>query len=109
MCQSLIREYVTAVRGATSQTTLVAIVDRLQRDGRVKRLSKSELRAFRLPTSAKRLLRSNRADHDFIKVVLLSDRKLGVSEDRDLAYDINNFPGHHAHVARAPSKIDYRT
>ena len=109
VCQSLTVEYHKAVIGSTSPTTLVAIVEKLQRDGRLRRFSKNDLGNFRIPTSAKRRLRSNRADHDFIKVVLLSDRKLGLSEDRDLAHDINTFPGHHAHVARAPSKIGYRT
>lgn len=107
-CQSLIREYHAAVRGATSQTTLVAIVDRLQRDGRIRRFSNKDLRAFRMSTAVRRRLRSNWTDHDFIKIVLLSDRKLGLSEDRNLARDINNFPGHQAKVARAPSEIDYR-
>lgn len=108
VCRSLTVEYHKAVRGSTSPTTLVAIVEKLQRNGRLRSFSKSELRAFHIPTSAKRRLRSNRADHDFIKVILLSDRKLGLSEDRDLAHDINTFPGHHAHVARAPSEIAYR-
>ena len=107
-CQSLIREYHAAVRGARSQTTLVAIVDRLQRDGRLRHFSKNKLRAFRMPPTVQRNLQSNRADHDFIKIVLLSDRKLGLSKDRNLARDINNYPGYQAKVARAPSKIDYR-
>ena len=109
VCQSLVREYVTAVRGAKSQTTLPAIVNRLQREGRLRRFTKDELRAFRIKPSVQRRLRSNRADHDFIKIVLRSDRKLGLSKDQNLARDINTFPGHRAHVARTPSEIDYRT
>lgn len=107
-CQSLIREYHAAVRGATSQTTLVAIVGRLQRDGRIRRFSNKDLREFSMSTAVQRRLRSNPADHDFIKVVLLSDRKLGLSEDRNLTRDINNYPGYQAKIASAPSEIDYR-
>lgn len=109
VCRSLVREYVTAVRGAESQTTLPAIVNRLQRDGRLTHFSKNELQAFRIKPSAQRRLRSNRADHDFIKIVLLSDRKIGLSKDRNLARDINDFPGYEAQVASTPSKIDYRS
>ena len=109
VCQSLVREYVTAVRGADSDTMLPVIVNRLQRDGRLRRFSKHELQAFRIPPSVQRRLRSNRADHDLIKIVLLSDRKLGLSKDQNLARDINTLPGHQARVARTPSEINYRT
>ncbi len=109
VCQSLIVEYHDAVRGATSPTTLVEIVNRLQREGRLRRFTKDKLREFLIKPSVQRRLCSNRADHDLIKIVLLSDRKLGLSEDRNLARDINTFPGHQAQVASTPSKIDYRT
>lgn len=94
--------------GATAPTTLAVIVGRLQRVGRLRRISKGELTAFRFPKRVERRLQSNRADHDFIKLVLLSDRKLGLSEDRKFAHDVNSFPGHDARVAAAPSEIDYR-
>lgn len=108
VCQSLIREYFAATRGSSVPTALVAVVDRLQRDGRLKQFSKQELQAFRLQKRVRQRLRSNRADHDFIKVVLLSNRKLALSEDRNLAHDINEFPGFEAHCGGVPSEIDYR-
>ena len=108
MCQSLIKEYHAAVQGSTAQNTLVAIVNKLQRDGRLRRFSKKELQAFPLPKSVRRRLRSNRADHELIKVVMLSDRKLALSKDRRLAQDINDFPGFDARCEDAPSKIPYR-
>lgn len=108
VCQSLIGEYVTAIRGSSAPRTLVAITDRLQRDGRLRQVSKEELHAFLIRKPVRRRLRSNRADHDFIKVVLLSDRKLALSEDRKLAHDINDFPGFDAHCGSSPSEIAYR-
>lgn len=108
VCSSLINEYFTAVRGATAPTTLAVIVERLQRVGRLRRVSKEELTAFRFPKKVERRLQSNRADHDFIKLVLLSDRKIGLSEDRKFVRDVNNFPGYDARVAGTPSEIDYR-
>lgn len=108
VCRSLIKEYITAVRGATAPTTLAVIVERLQRVGRLRRITKEELTAFRFSKRVERRLQSNRADHDFIKLVLLSDRKLGLSEDRKFACDVNNFPGYDARVASTPSEINYR-
>lgn len=105
VCSSLIQEYGAAVRGSSSPTTLVAIVDRLQRDGRLRRFSKKKLQAFPLRKHAPRRLRSNRADHDFIKVVLLSDRKLALSEDKKLTQDINSCG---ARCGSTPSEIAYR-
>ena len=108
VCQSLIKEYHAAVQGSTAQNTLVAIVNKLQRDGRLRRFSKKELQEFPLREHVRRRLRSNRADHDFVKVVMRSDRKLALSKDLKLAQDINDFPGFDARCEDAPSKIPYR-
>ena len=108
VCQSLIKEYHDAVQGSQVPTTLVALVNKLQRGGRLRRFSKKELQAFSLREHVRRRLRSNRADHDLIKVVMLSDRKLALSKDRKLAQDINDFPGFDARCEDAPSKMPYR-
>ena len=108
VCQSLIKEYHAAVQGSPVPTTLVALVNRLHRAGRLRRFTKKELQEFPLPKHVRRRLRSNRADHDLIKVVMRSDRKLALSKDRKLAQDINDFPGFDARCEDAPSKIPYR-
>ena len=107
VCQSLINEYTAATSGSSNPTALVVLIGHLQRHGRLKRYTKSELRDFRIKASTRKRLRSNRRDHEYIKIVMLSDRKLGLSNDNKLRYDINNFPGHSASAGAHPSEIDY--
>lgn len=107
VCASLIREYEGAVRGSTSPTTLVALVNHLQRDGRLKRFDRRALNAFRIRKHVEKRLRSGMKDRDHLKIVLLSDRKLGVSGDGNFRRDVNNFPGYSAVVRRHPSEVPY--
>ena len=107
VCQSLIREYHDALRGATAPTTLVALLSHLQRRGRLKRFSKQDLDAFRIKKHIERGLRSGMNDRDHLKTVLLSDRKLGISGDANLRHDLNNYPGYSAIVRRHPSEVPY--
>ena len=109
VCQTLVAEYHDAVRGSDRATALVVIVDRLQRDGRLRFFKKGEMQAFRIKANRRKRLRSNRRDHDYLKIVLLSDRKIGLSDDKDLRYDINNYPGYAAVAAGHPSEVDYRS
>ena len=109
VCQTLVGEYHDAVRGSDQATALVVLVDRLQKEGRLKFYKRSEVQAFRIKDSRRKRLRSNRRDHDYLKIVLLSDRKLGLSDDKKLRYDINNYPGYAAVAAGHPSAIDYRS
>lgn len=109
VCQALIVEYSRAVSGSDKQRTLVALVDRLQREGRLRRFGKAELREFRISERMRKKLLSNRSDHDFLKIVLLSDRKLGLSADYKFRRDVNSFPGSGAFVGAHPSDVDYRS
>lgn len=107
VCQSLIREYHDAVRGSTAPTTLVALVDHLQRHGRLKRFGKRALKAFRIKKHIERGLRSEMKDRDHLKIVLLSDRKLGISGDVEFCRDVNSYPGYAAVVRRHPSEVQF--
>ena len=51
---------------------------------------------------------SNRSDHDYIKIVMMSDRKLALSGDNKLRRDINDFPRYGARAYRHPGDFDYR-
>ena len=107
VCQSLIREYHDAVRGSTAPTTLVALLEHLQRHGRLKRFGKSALNAFRITKHIENRLQSEMKDRDHVKIVLLSDRKLGISGDVDFRRDVNNYPGYSAVVRQHPSEVQY--
>lgn len=107
VCQSLIREYHDAVRGSTSPTTLVALLNHLQQRGRLKRFGKQELDGFKIRKRIALRLQSGMNDRDHLKTVLLSDRKLGISGDKRFCYDLNRFPGYSAIVRRHPSEVPY--
>lgn len=109
VCPSLIREYHDAVRGSDRPTSLVVLIGYLQREGRLKQCTNRELSSFVIPKHRRKRLLSNRRDHDFLKVILLSDRKLGLSEDRNLRRDVNGYPGYTACVGAHPSEVEYRT
>ena len=107
VCASLIREYHRAVRGSTSPTTLVALMNHLQIHGRLKGFGKRELERFRIKNHVERKLRSQMKDRDHLKIVLLSDRKLGISGDGEFRHDVNNYPGYSPIVRRHPSEVPY--
>lgn len=108
ICRSLHNEYRKAVRESPSLRTLPAIVDRLTRARRLIRYSREELRGFRIKERIVKRLLSNRSDHDYIKIVMMSDRRLALSGDNKLRRDINNFPRYGAQAYRHPGDFDYR-
>lgn len=107
VCPSLIREYHRAEQATTAPTALLMLVGHLQRHGRLKRFGKEALESFRIKKHVAKRLRSNLEDRDHLKIVLLSDRKLGISGDVNFRHDVNNYPGYSAIVRRHPSEVPY--
>src|SRR5947207_13567361 len=81
----LISEYGRACGGSGSETSIFAIIDAQSRDGRLVRFRNAQLRALVFTRAQLRRLRSNRADHTYLKLVILSDRKLALTYDANLA------------------------
>lgn len=105
--QKLITEYHSTTSGSSSATNLVVIVSKLTAEGRLRKFSKLELNAFRMPNPVKKKLRSNAEDWDSIKAVMLSDRKFALSLDNNLVYDINNYSGFTARASMQPQGLPY--
>ena len=105
--QHLIIEYHRTCAASDSSTSMPALIDHLQREGRLKKFSKTTLGNFRFKTKVQRALRSNREDHDSIKAVMLSVRKFALSHDKNLRHDINAFPGYSARAERRPQDLPY--
>lgn len=53
-------------------------------------------------------LRSNSKDWNHIALVMISTRRIALSEDNNLIYDINNFPKFFASADNCPSKLPYK-
>lgn len=107
ICRSLLNAYVDAVRGSPLMT-LPVIVDRLTRAGRLIRYRKQDLKEFQIKERIVKRLLSNPSDHDYIKIVMMSDRKLALSGDNKLRRDIDNFPRYRARAFAHPREFDYR-
>ena len=105
--QRLIREYTASSAGCAANTSLPALVDHLTRHGRLAICGKAKLAEFKIRKHVRRRLRSNWQDHDSIKAVMLSNRKLALCKDQNLCHDINNYPGHRARAARKPGLLAY--
>lgn len=106
--QRLIIEYNASTSGSPSSTNIVAIVAKLTADGRLRKVTKKELTAFRFPTRITRRLRSNKRDWDSIKATMLSLRKFALSLDINFIFDVNNFHGHNARAEYRPQDLPYR-
>jgi hypothetical protein len=104
--QRLLSDYYSTSAAATSNTSIPALVNRLLSDGRLKQFTRRQLRAFRFPRSV--ALRSNWNDHDNVKAVMLSERKLALSHDANFRYDVNHFPGCKAMARGRPQDLPYR-
>jgi hypothetical protein len=104
----ILGEYSSSTGSSPSPTNIVIIIDRLTRDGRLNKFTPEQLKGLRFKKHVQRNLRSNRKDHPHIKVVLLSDRKLALSLDDNLRYDVNNFPGYKALARSRPEELPYK-
>lgn len=104
----ILHEYVSSTGASQSPTNIVNIIDRLTREGRLIKFSQRQLDELVFGKRIQNALRSNHKDHQHIKVVLLSHRKLALSLDNNFRYDVNNFPGHQAVACERPEELNYR-
>ncbi len=103
----LIAEYHRSNLNSTSGTSLPSIVDFLTRNHRLLKIPNTVIRQFVKKNFKKKRFRSNYSDHEYIVVVVHSNRKLALTEDRNLAHDLGNYSGVSISVADCPSKINY--
>jgi hypothetical protein len=104
----LLAEYFRSSGHAASSTSIAVIVNHLVSNGRLNKISNKQLSEFKFRKHVERSLRSNRLDWPHLMTVLLSIRRLAITIDQGLSYDINNYPGVGATAVQCPSEIDYR-
>ena len=103
----VIVEYHRSTSHSYSCTNIIVIIDRLLRDGRLNKISNYALKRFAIKKHILNTLRSNPKDHEHLKIVLLSVRKLALSMDKSFRFDVNNYPGYLAFAASRPNEIPY--
>jgi hypothetical protein len=104
----LLREYIESNRNAKSSTNIVRIIDDLTKQDRLTRFSKKEIEALQAQIFSKGMLKklqSNAKDRNHIPAVLLSDRKMALTEDNNFTKDLNLFEG--VIVDKRPENIPY--
>jgi hypothetical protein len=106
---SILREYSSSTSHSASATNISAIIGLLGAAGRLNKVSPKELRAFVIPKGVERRLRSNKADWQHLKTVLLSFRRIAITSDANLGHDIVNYPKGRARASTRPGGVPYRT
>jgi len=108
--QKLLVEYLRTSMGATSDTAIPIIIEKMQREGRLILISNQQIKDFKsahYSSRVERNLRSNNEDREHIPLVLLSDRKFALSYDDNFIYDLENFAGFTVRVEKRPEDLPY--
>jgi len=108
--QKLLVEYLRTSMGATSDTAIPIIIEKMQREGRLILISNQQIKDFKstyYSNQVRRSLRSNKEDREHIPLILLSDRKFALSYDDNFIYDLEHFAGFTVRVEKRPEDLPY--
>ena len=106
----LLREYIASCQGAYGATSIPTIIGKLTREGRLTKITNADIKGFQniyFTKTVERNLRSNQEDRNHIPVVLLSERKFALTNDRNFTFDLEHFPGFRVLVSSRPENLPY--
>ncbi len=109
--KKLLEEYNRSALNAKSNTSIPIIIDKLSREGRLIIVSNKQIKDFQalyFTKSVVNKLRCNTEDREHIPLVLLSDRKFGLSLDINFIYDLVNFSGFNVLIRKRPEELPYQ-
>ena len=107
----LLKEYLASCRGAFATNAIPNIVNKLTREGRLIKISNEQINTFKstyFSKTVEKKLASNAEDRNHIPVVLLSERKMALTNDDKFASDLVNFPGFTVIVSDRPEQLPYK-
>lgn len=112
----IVNEYFGSCKNYNEGTSITAIYDKMQKSKRVNRKERSEIESFIKKHFTPKIWKSLRCkrrdtnDPKHIALILLSDRKMALTDDTDLLYDLLNFPKFKKiiKVERNPANLDYK-
>lgn len=107
----LLREYYESNRYANSRTNIVQIIADMTKQDRLVNFSKKNIEAFQQEHFSKKVVKkllSNAKDRNHIPTVLLSERKMALTEDENFIHDLINFSGFEVIVAKRPEELNYK-
>ncbi|MEY4936484.1 MAG: hypothetical protein RIS64_2843 [Bacteroidota bacterium] len=107
----LLKEYIESNRNANSKTNIVQIIDLFTKQNRLIRFDKKQIEAFQTKHFTKKVIKrmqSNAKDRNHIPAVLMSDRKMALSEDIKFLNDLEQVPDFEAVTATKPEDLNYQ-
>jgi hypothetical protein len=108
----LIREYSESNRYPNSRTNIVQIISDLTKEGRLTNFTRKQIEAFQnqyhTKKVLKKLLTKDTKDINHVPTVLMSDRKMALSEDNNFLHDLNEVTGFKAITAKRPEELAYK-
>lgn len=109
--QKLLKEYLDSSKNSSKPNAIPSLINRLIIQGRLIKKTKNEIEDFtnkHFTKTITRKLLSNEEDHCHIVTVLLSQRKICLTYDKNLTKDLDNFPGFNPIVKKRPEEINYK-
>lgn len=106
----LLKEYLSSNRACFHENSIVQLVNKLTREGRLNNFSNKQIADFKkehFTKSVHRKLTCNAKDRDHIPIILMSSRKMALSNDGNFSKDLANFPGFTVTVSNDPAAINY--
>ena len=107
----LLREYNESNRNARSETNILNIIIQLTKQDRLVNFNKKQIEAFQTKHFSNKILKkllSNAQDRNHIPAVLLSDRKMALSEDNNFLSDLNEFSDFETFTSKRPESLNYK-
>jgi uncharacterized LabA/DUF88 family protein len=108
----LLREYHESNRNANSRTNIIKIVEILTKQERLVQFSKKQIEGFQQKHFTNKVLKRLRTkdtkDRNHIPAVLLSNRKMALSEDNNFLSDLKEFSDFETITAKRPENLDYK-
>lgn len=108
--QKLLVEYIRSSQHNFRGTSINLITKKLQAEGRLLKIGTEEIKAFKKQHFTPKILKQlkcNEEDRDLIPIVLLSDRKFGLSLDQNFTNDLYKIPGFAPTIADRPENLPY--
>ncbi len=108
--QKLLNEYNRSNQNVKEGQNIIAIIGRLQKQGRLVFIKNQAIKDFQqihFTKKAEKKLTCNQEDREHIPTVLLSHRKYALSIDDAFVADLINFPGFVVTACKRPEDLPY--
>lgn len=90
--------------------TLGVVIANLSRHNRIHFISNEKLKTLKFTRVQERRFKSNKKDRDHLKAIFLSNRKVGLSADKNFIIDVNTYNkvnNIQPFCTDCPTKLDY--